>query len=184
MRLDSGLTATSEWSERAKRVLAREVSPLYQGPVHYRFADSPLYAETMTGGYVVDVDGRRYIDLVMGHGPVILGHAHPVVAQAVRRQTSKGTLSALMHVLEIEVAEILTRLIPCCERVAFGKNGSDACTAAVRLARAITGRSLVMYSGVHGFHDWFAATIPGIRGLPRGLDEQTLSFEYNKAESL
>src|SRR5215510_2308374 len=104
-----------------------------------------------------DENGREFIDLELGLGPTLLGHNHPVVREALREHAGAPIVTSLLHRYEIEVAEHLTALFPGAERVVFGKNGADACTAAARVARAATGRNLILYHGYHGGHDWFAA---------------------------
>jgi glutamate-1-semialdehyde 2,1-aminomutase len=115
----------------------------------------PGFAASAEGCRLVDVDGRRYVDYVMGWGSAWLGYAHPEVQDALRRALSSGATPTLTHRTQIEVAERLCALTPGAQRALFGKNGSDACTAAVRLARAATGRPLVLVSGYHGWQDWY-----------------------------
>jgi glutamate-1-semialdehyde aminotransferase len=94
-----------------------------------------------------------------------------------------GPTLTLTHPIEVEVAALLTKMIPCAELVGFGKNGSDAVTAAVRLARAVTGKDLIFQYGVHGFHDWFVA-IHGVPGVPKALGHLVRSFPYNDLTAL
>ena len=91
----------------------------------------------------------------MGLCAVTLGYADPDVNAAVMAQLERGIIFTLPHPLEAETAEALCRLIPCAEMVRFGKNGSDATSGAVRLARAFTGRDLVAACGYHGWQDWY-----------------------------
>ena len=133
---------------------------------------SPRLAVHGAGALVEDDRGRRRIDLSMGYGALPLGHGAPEIVAALQAWCGNGTLLSRPHVLEVEVAERLVDAIPCAERVLFGKNGSDACSAAVRIARAATGRHGVLHWGYHGFHDWCAVTNPSIEGLPTGLGEQ------------
>ncbi len=133
---------------------------------------SPRLAVRGDGAFVADDRGRRRIDLSMGYGALPLGHGAPEIVAALRDQCGAGTILSRPHVLEVEVAERLVDAIPCAERVAFGKNGSDVCTAAVRIARVATGRPGVLHWGYHGFHDWCAVTNPSVEGLPAGLGEQ------------
>src|SRR5262249_38744312 len=146
--------------ETSKKLLARaeEIIPLgtqtfSKSKIQYP-SESPLFVTHGDGGYCYDVDGNRYIDLVGGLLPVILGHRDPDVDYAIRRQIAKGISHSLATGLEIQLAETLCRLIPCAEWARFGKNGSDVTSAAVRLARAHTGRSVVISAGYHGWHDW------------------------------
>src|SRR5262245_16702785 len=115
----------------------------------------------------------------MAWGPVLLGYRHPEVEAAILNQLPHGPLLSLLHPVEVEVAETLRELVPCAERVAFGKNGSDALGAAVRVARAATGRDGVLVCGYHGFHDWYMASVPQCLGIPEPLRWLVRAFRYN-----
>ena len=145
---------------------------------------SPYFASHGKGATLVDVDGNRYLDFINALASVLLGYADDEVNAAVREQLDRGVTFSLSHELEIEVAERLCRLIPCAEQVRFGKNGSDATTAAIRLARAITGRERVATCGYHGWQDWYIGTTTRDLGVPRAVKALTSSFRYNDAASL
>ena len=115
------------------------------------------YFERARGSHVWDVDGNEYIDLTMAIGPVSLGYAYPAVDDAIRAQLKDGITFTLMHPLEVEVAELLSHAIPGAEMVRFSKTGCDITSAAIRLARAFTGRPHVLCCGYHGWHDWYVA---------------------------
>ncbi len=139
------------------------------------------------GCHVEDVEGRRYIEYGSGLRAVILGHGHPVVGEAVTRSIHDGQIFVRPHALEIEAAERLVELIPCADMVKFGVSGSDATSAAVRLARAATGRDLIAYCSDHPFfatYDWFIATTAMPGGIPAGVKEQALGFRFNDVASL
>src|ERR671922_1063980 len=102
----------------------------------------------------------------MALDPIILGRGYPAVTGAVQRQLADGTAFSLPHPLEVEVAERLVDLLPCAEMARFGKNGSDATSGAVRLARAYTGRDIIACAGYHGWQDWFIGTTSRSRGVP------------------
>lgn len=137
---------------------------------------SPLFVTHGQGATVWDVDGNEYIDLVSALLPNVLGYRDPDVDSAVRRQLSSGISFSLATELEASLAERLVRLIPCAEAVRFGKNGSDATSAAVRLARAFTGRSHVISHGYHGWHDWSVARTPRNKGVPDSCDRLAWSL--------
>ena len=170
--------------ERAERVIPCGTQTLSKAPSQFVRGVYPKYLVSGRGCRVTDADGHEYIDYPMALGAVLLGHGHPVVAEAVARQARAGTLFTLMHPLEVEVAERLVDLVPCAEMVRFVKNGSDATAAAVRLARAYTGRDRVAYAGYHGWHDWFAGTTPLPAGVPAACAALVRPFEYNRLESL
>ncbi|MEP6768770.1 MAG: aminotransferase class III-fold pyridoxal phosphate-dependent enzyme [Acidobacteriota bacterium] len=144
----------------------------------------PQFIASADGCRFVDTTGRVYIDWVVGWGSVLLGYRRPEVEDAVRRQLTATPTLTMPHALEVEVAERLVDLIPCAEMVGFGKNGSDAVTAAVRLARAHTEREIVLQFGYHGFHDWFAARDRAVRGIPASFGGFVHPFPYNRLSAL
>lgn len=144
----------------------------------------PLFVEEAEGCVLTDVDGNRYLDFSMALCPVILGYAHPVTTEAVTRQLSKGITYSLPHRLEVELAEELTRLIPCADMVRFGKNGSDATSAAVRVARAFTGRDHVIVCGYHGWQDWYIGTTTRAAGVPQAVRALSHTMPYNDLPAL
>jgi glutamate-1-semialdehyde 2,1-aminomutase len=170
--------------KRATGVLASGLWSVSQGATRYPDGVFPLLAERGEGCWLYDTHGRRYVDWIMGWGPVLLGYRHPEVEAAIGRQLPAGPLLSLLHPIEIEVAETLREMVPCAERVAFGKNGSDVLAAAVRVARAATGREGVLVCGYHGFHDWFMASVPGCLGIPEPLRWLVRAFVYNDLEGL
>ncbi|MFB6629057.1 glutamate-1-semialdehyde 2,1-aminomutase [Streptomyces sp. NPDC056362] len=133
------------------------------------------------GAHVWDVDGNEYIEYGSGLRSVSLGHAHPRVLEAVRREIDRGGNFVRPSVLEVAAAERFLATVPTADMVKFTKNGSDATTAAVRLARAVTGRSRVAVCGDHPFFsvdDWFIGTTPMSAGIPASTTELTVSFPY------
>jgi glutamate-1-semialdehyde 2,1-aminomutase len=169
---------------RALKVLSTGLWSVSHGAFHYPDGVFPLLAARGEGCRLVDTTGRSYVDWVMGWGPVILGYRHPAVERAIAAQLAEGPLLSLLHPLEIEVAEGLCDAVPCAERVAFGKNGSDVLAAAVRIARAATGREVVLVHGYHGFHDWYLASQPACEGIPASLRELVHPFPYNDLPAL
>jgi glutamate-1-semialdehyde aminotransferase len=169
---------------RAERVIPCGTQTLSKAPSQFVRGVYPTYLVRGRGCRVWDADGHEYVDYPMALGAILLGHAHPAVAEAVARQAREGTLFTLMHPLEVEVAERLCDLVPCAEMARFVKNGSDATAAAVRIARAYTGRERVAYCGYHGWHDWFAGTTARAAGVPAALRALVRPFVYNQPESL
>jgi glutamate-1-semialdehyde 2,1-aminomutase/spore coat polysaccharide biosynthesis protein SpsF len=133
---------------------------------------------------VWDVDGNEYIDYIQGLLPNILGYAHEGVNAAVARQLSHGHSFSLPHPVEVELAERLTRIIPCAEQVRFGKNGSDATSGAVRAARAGTDRERIACCGYHGWQDWYIGSTTRNAGVPGAVRALTHPFAYNDLDSL
>jgi len=113
----------------------------------------PMFFERGKGSRIYDVDGNEYIDYVLAYGPLILGHSPTPVIMAVKEQLDKGLMYAAQHELEIKVAEKLQRIVPCAELVRFNNTGSEAVHAALRLARAYTGRERIVKFEGH-YHGW------------------------------
>ncbi|MEU6449497.1 glutamate-1-semialdehyde 2,1-aminomutase [Streptomyces sp. NPDC046979] len=133
------------------------------------------------GAHVWDVDGNRYVEYGSGLRSVSLGHAHPRVVEAVRRELDRGSNFVRPSVVEVEAAERFLATVPTAEMVKFAKNGSDVTTAAVRLARAVTGRARVAICGDHPFYsvdDWFIGTTPMSAGVPAATTDLTVAFPY------
>lgn len=141
----------------------------------------PLYLERAAGCQVWDVDGRAYIDYVMAYGAVVLGYAHEEVDAAAIAQLRRGSLVSLNHRMHVEFLEALLPRFPGAERGVFVKTGSEATTAALRIARHATGRRAVMRAGYHGWHDW---CLPHADGVPAGLGEQVTEFAAGDPDEL
>jgi glutamate-1-semialdehyde aminotransferase len=133
---------------------------------------------------VWDVDGNEWIDYPMALGPIILGYGEPVVDEAVRAQLDEGITFTLMHPLEVEVAERIVAMCPGVEAVRFGKSGSDVLSAAVRAARAHTGRDIVLVAGYHGWHDWYIGTTTRDRGVPKAVADLTFAVPFDDLPAL
>jgi glutamate-1-semialdehyde 2,1-aminomutase/spore coat polysaccharide biosynthesis protein SpsF len=178
------LDASRAWLERARAVIPAATQTLSKGPSQFVQGASPIYLARGRGAHVWDVDDNRYLDWPMALGPVLLGYADPVVDAAVRRQLEAGITFTLMHPLEVEVAERIVDLCPGVEAVRFAKSGSDAVAAAVRAARAATGRDVVVTAGYHGWHDWYVGTTDRSAGVPAVVAGLTASFEFNDLAGL
>ena len=170
--------------ERARGLIPAGTQTLAKGPGQYMDGVAPKYLRRGRGARVWDVDGNEYLDMVMGVGPLVLGYANPVVDGAIRRQLEEGITFSLMHPLEVEVSERIRELVPCAEAVRFSKTGADVVSAAVRAARACTGRDRVVCCGYHGWHDWYIGVTDRSAGIPGAVAELTSTFEYNDLDSL
>ena len=140
----------------------------------------PLYVREGKGSHFFDIDGNEYIDYLAGFGPVILGHAYEVVDNAAVERIRKGFCFDLSQEVQNALAEKVIGMIPCAEKVIFVLSGSDATTAAIRLARTFTGRDKIMKFGYTGWHDW---SVPVAVGIPAKAREDIIPFEYNNIES-
>ena len=145
---------------------------------------SPLFLDWGRGCRVGDPDGNVYIDYLQGLMANVLGYCDPDVDAAIRVQLERGMSFSLPTTLEAELAERLVHDIPCAEMVRYGKNGSDATSAAIRLARAHTGRDKVALSGYHGWHDWYIGTTSRHLGVPAAVRGLSTSFPFNDADAL
>jgi glutamate-1-semialdehyde 2,1-aminomutase len=145
------------------------------------------------GGYLYDMNGRRYLDYLLGSGPMVLGHAHPSVVEAVRKQMERGTSYMLLNEPSIELAEEIVRAVPCAEQVRYTSSGSEATFFALRVARAFRKREKVMKfeGGFHGSHDYalmsvvprspkaFPAPMSDSAGIPHAIEGEVLIAPYN-----
>ena len=133
----------------ARKVLAGGVSSNFRLGI----SPTPLVISHGEGPYVIDVDGNRLIDYYLGMGPMILGHNPAVVIDAAKAQLGKGILFAGQTEVEFEAARLVCSLVPCAERVRFGSSGTEVIQAAMRLARAATGRKTIVKFEGH-YHGW------------------------------
>jgi len=150
----------------------------------------PLFIERGEGASVIDVDGNRYVDLVMSWGALALGHAHPAVVEAVSRTAARGTSFGAPSPLEVDLARRVRELVPSMERLRFVSSGTEATMSALRLARAFTGRAkIVKFEGCyHGHADFLLARagsgvetlgLPDSPGVPAGAVADTLLSPFN-----
>ncbi|MCA9132984.1 MAG: glutamate-1-semialdehyde 2,1-aminomutase, partial [Planctomycetales bacterium] len=184
----------AEQASAAARALSRRAHAMIPGGCHtYAKGDdqfptcAPRFFVRGRGCHVEDSDGRRFIEYGMGLRSVGLGHAYPAVVEAAYRQMQLGSNFTRPATIEVEVAEQLVDLLPAADMVKFAKNGSDATTAAIRLARAYTGRSKIALCVDHPFYsvdDWFISGTPMSAGIPRQVAELNLYFRYNDLPGL
>ncbi|MGH3432895.1 MAG: glutamate-1-semialdehyde 2,1-aminomutase [Thermocrispum sp.] len=183
---------TADHSDKLARsqYLTKRLHELVPGGAHTYAKGDDQYPEGMApvishghGAHVWDVDGNRYIEYGAGLRSVSLGHAHPRVLAGVRRELDRGSNFVRPSVVEVEAAQRFLATVPTADMVKFAKNGSDATTAAVRLARAATGRPLVALCRDHPFFstdDWFIGTTPMSAGIPEVIGNLTVRFPYGQ----
>lgn len=151
-------------------------------PGDFIMGEYPIFLEYGKGSRLIDVDGNEYIDFLCGYGPIILGYREDEVDDAVIKQIKeKGFCFSLTQPYQNLLAKKLNILIPSAEMSIFLKTGSDATTAAIRIARAYTNRIKVMRCGYHGWHDW-CVEMKG--GIPEKFYEDVYEFHYNNLEEL
>jgi glutamate-1-semialdehyde aminotransferase/spore coat polysaccharide biosynthesis protein SpsF (cytidylyltransferase family)/predicted dehydrogenase len=172
------------WFDRAAKVIPGASQTFSKGANQHVRGVAPVFLARGKGCRVWDVDGNEYIDYIQGLLPNILGYANDEVNQAVAEQLGQGHSFSLPHPLEVELAERLTRIIPCAQKVRFGKNGSDATAGAVRAARALTGRERIACCGYHGWQDWYIGSTTRNAGVPEAVRALTHAFPYNNLQSL
>jgi glutamate-1-semialdehyde 2,1-aminomutase len=179
--------------ERARKVIPGGVN----SPVRAFSAvgGEPLFIQAARGASVLDADGYDYLDYIGSWGPMILGHASPVVSEAIHRQIARGTSYGAPTELEVQLAELICRAIPSIEMVRLVSSGTEACMSALRVARAFTGRdAIVKFEGhYHGHADSLlvkagsgAATFgqPSSAGVPADLAKHTLVARWNDLDSV
>jgi glutamate-1-semialdehyde aminotransferase len=170
--------------ERALSTIPLGAQTFSKSTVQLPLGISPLFASHADGARLTDVDGNEFLDFVNGLAAVLLGYRDAAVDAAVRAELECGVTFSLSHELEAEVAERIVALVPSAEMVRFGKNGTDATSAAVRLARAHTGRDRVALCGYHGWQDWSIGVTTRDRGVPRAVAELSASFPYGDLDAL
>lgn len=156
---------------------------------------TPVFLTHAKGAYLFDEDGNRYIDYIASWGPMILGHAHPQVVEAIQKRAEKGTSYGIPTALETQIAKQALSMVPNMDQIRFVNSGTEACMSAVRLARGYTGRDkIIKFAGCyHGHADAFliqagsgAVTFgsPNSPGVTAGTAQDTLLAQYNNLEQV
>ncbi len=184
--------------QRAKNLIPGGTQLLSKRPEMFLPDHWPAYYQSAEGCRVTDMDGHTYQDFaIMGVGSCILGYADPDVTNAVILAIRNGNMSTLNAPEEVELAELLLELHPWAEMVRYARSGGEAMSIAVRLARAASGKDLVLFSGYHGWADWYLAAniaddaaldghlLSGLQpaGVPRSLKESAVPFPFNDVET-
>lgn len=181
--------AQADWIARAREVLPA---------AGFGNFDSSIVIARGEGARVWDEDGREYVDYLIGSGPMLLGHGHPEVMEAVLEQLPKGMTFFANNAKGIELAEAIVEAVPCCEQVRFVTSGGEADMYAIRLARAYTGKSKILKfeGGYHGMsaeaqmslapstHVNFPTAVPDSAGIPRGVADEMLISPFNDLEAV
>lgn len=175
---------SNELLERELKVSPLAAQTFSKSYRYYCKGFAPAYIDHGKGCYLYDVDGNKFIDFVCALGPITVGYADERIDSAVIEQIKKGASFSLQSPVEVELAEKLCEIVPCAEMVRFVKNGGDATTAAIRLARAYTKKEMVLMSGYHGMHDWSIGASENNKGVPKAVCELTKTFKYNDIDDL
>jgi glutamate-1-semialdehyde 2,1-aminomutase len=178
------ITASEKLHQRALPIMTPVTQTLAKGPGQYINGVAPKYLQRGRGAHVWDVDGNEYIDYNMAIGPLSLGYAYPAVDDAIKAQLADGITFSMMHPLEVELAELVHQIIPNAEAIRISKTGADVTSAAIRVARAFTGRNKVLCCGYHGWHDWYISVTSRNSGIPEEVAALTSTFDYNNIESV
>src|SRR6476620_8066557 len=156
---------------------------------------TPLFIKKAKGAYLYDVDGNRYIDYIASWGPMILGHAHMPVIKAIKKYAEYSTSYGAPTKLEVEMAELITGMVPNVDLIRMVSSGTEACMSAIRLARGFTGRNkIIKFEGnYHGHADPFLVkagsgvatfNIQSVPGVTAGVSADTLTAPYNDLEAV
>lgn len=178
------ITESDSWYERALKVQKPITQTLAKGPGQFTKGVAPKYLQKGKGSHVWDVDGNEYIDFNAAIGPLSLGYTYPAVDEAIKKQLEDGITFSLMHPLEVELSELIQEVIPNAEAVKISKTGADVCSAAIRVARAFTGREKIFCCGYHGWHDWYIGITSRNAGIPEAIQNMTYTFEYNNIQAI
>lgn len=178
------ISKSNEIFSRSEGLIPAHTQTLAKGPGQWIKGVAPKYLVKGKGSHVWDADGNEYIDYNMGIGPISLGYCYNKVDEAIKKQLEDGITFSLMHPLEVEVAELVKSVVPNTESVRYSKTGCDVTTAAVRLARAFTGREKVLCCGYHGWHDWYISVTDRNKGIPEAVKDLTYTISYNDIQSV
>ena len=175
---------SEQFLERALRTIPLGSQTFSKSKTQYPYGVSPYFIMRGEGARVWDADGNEYLDFINSLASITLGYNDPDVTEAVQTQLQQGVIFSLPHPIEMEVAERIVDMVPCAEMVRFGKNGSDATSGAIRLARAHTGRDRIAVCGYHGWQDWYIGSTARHRGVPQAVRDLTHTFAYNDLDNL
>lgn len=166
--------------DEAKRLCPGGVMGIRR-PYNFVVGEYPIFVENGYAGHIVDVDGNDYIDMLCSYGPIILGHKEKEIDDAVIQKIKDGFCFSLVQPVQNELEKKIIEKVPAAEMVILVKTGSDATTAAVRIARGFTGKDKILRCGYHGWHDW-CVEVKG--GVPDHVSADTIEFHYNNLDEL
>lgn len=159
-------------------------STFSKGLDQFAYGITPYALKKGKGAFVWDVDNNKYIDTIMSLGAIILGHSNIEFNRHIIQQLNNATTLSLTSDLEIELSELISKNVPCAEMVRYGKNGNDATTVAVRLARHVSKKDHILFCGYHGWQDWYISKTSMNGGIPKEVSKYSHRFNYNDVASL
>jgi len=179
------LTRSKQLYAEAVELMPGASQTMSKRPTAFAMGAMPIYIQRGEGCYVWDVDGNRYIDFISALGPITLGYCYPAVDEAVRRQLDDGMIFSMMSPLEVEAAKAIVDMVPCAEMVRFVKTGAESTAAAARIARAYTGKEMILSSGYHGWLDTWTALSSAAsgRGVPAAYKDSIVGFTFGDTTS-
>jgi glutamate-1-semialdehyde aminotransferase len=178
------ITKSNEWFKRSQGLIPSYTQTLAKGPTQYVNGVAPKFLVSGEGAHVWDADGNELIDFNMAIGPVSLGYKYPRIDNAIRRALEDGISFSLVHPLEVQLSELIREVVPNAECVRISKTGADVTSAAIRVARACTGKDKILCCGYHGWHDWYIGTTPRGFGVPQAIKDLVHTFNYNDIDSV
>ena len=174
-----------QYVQRILEYIPSASQTLSKNPGQFVIGVTPPAIVRARGCSLWDADGKEYLDLMLGLGPMIFGYCHPRIDAAVKAQIDRGTIYSLPADVELTLAKLLREVVPCAEMSRFMLDGNDATTGAIRLSRHITKRDYVAKCGYHGYQDWSICTKNGRNaGVPEIMKTMTHDFTFNDVASL
>lgn len=183
--MDNSISNSKNYKERSKKVIPHLTGTFSRNASHFVEGVYPVYVRSGNGSHFIDVDGNKFLDYLMGLGPITLGYNYQAVNEAIISQLKQGILFSLPHPIEVELSELLCNTIPHTDMVKFEKSGSNVVTGAVRAARYLTKRDKIAYCGSGGvWHDWQAIMVSRDGGVPDFNRQLIHIFDYNDIDGL
>jgi len=174
----------SEFLKKVLKIIPLGTQTFSRSKIFFDEKFSPLFNIKGKNQYLYDLNNIKYLDLISSLGAVSIGYSNNLINKEIIKTLKNGVTYSLAHPLEFEVSKLLVKHIPCAEMVRFGKNGTDATSAAIRLSRFITSRNKIAVCGYHGWQDWYISSTTMNQGIPQYISKDIHAFEYNNLENL